>query len=58
VGLCTAHAIVEARYLTRLAVINRVEVVEPPARIVHCAICASAEEAQARPTGRRSGRRR
>ena len=57
VGLCMAHAIVEPRYLTRTAVINRVELVEPPARVVHCAICASAEQAQTRPTGRRPGRR-
>jgi hypothetical protein len=49
-----AHAIVEPRYLTRTAVINRVELVEPPARVVHCAICASAEEAQTRPAGRSS----
>jgi len=49
VGLCMAHAIVEARYLSRIAVINRVEVVEPPARVVHCAVCASAAKAQARP---------
>ena len=58
VGLCMAHAIVESRHLTRTAVINRVELVEPPARVVHCAICASAEEAQARPAARHSGRRR
>ena len=32
VGLCMAHAIVESRHLTRTAVINRVELVEPPAR--------------------------
>jgi hypothetical protein len=40
------HAVVGARYLTRLAVINRVEVVETPARVVHCEVCASAAEAQ------------
>ena len=57
VGLCMAHAIVEPRYLNRTAVINRAELVEPPARVVHCAICASAEEAQTRLAGRRPGRR-
>ena len=54
VALCMAHAIVEPRYLTRTAVINRVELVEPSARVVHCPICASAEKAQTRPAGRRN----
>lgn len=57
VGLCMSHAVVGPRYLTRVAVINRVDVVETPARAVHCEICAHAVEAQKRPAARRTGRR-
>jgi hypothetical protein len=44
-GLCVEHAVIAPRYLTRLAVINRVETVEPPARAMRCEICAAAQEA-------------
>lgn len=48
-GVCADHAVVEARILTRIAVINRVEEVDVPARIVSCQICAAAAEAQSHP---------
>jgi hypothetical protein len=44
-GLCVEHAVVAPRYLTRMAVINRLVTVEPPARAMRCEICAAAQEA-------------
>ncbi len=55
-GVCRAHVVVGVRSLTRTAVINRVEVLEPPARVIQCAVCARATEAQARPATHRAGR--
>ncbi len=44
-GVCVEHAVMAAHHLTRLAVINRVERVEPPARVLRCETCALAHEA-------------
>jgi hypothetical protein len=51
-ALCMAHAVLDVRYLTRTAVINRVETVDTPARVVHCQVCAAAIEAQSLPAPR------
>lgn len=51
-GLCMDHAVIGVRHLTRVGVINRVETVVPPARVVYCNVCAAAVEAQARPHAR------
>lgn len=53
-----AHAVVNARYLTRIAGINRIETVEVPGRVVHCRVCAAALETQARPAERHAHTRR
>lgn len=57
-GLCLAHAVAEPRYLTRVAVINRIETVAAVARVIHCPVCAAALDAQARPVDHRSRARR
>jgi hypothetical protein len=55
-GVCWDHSEVEPRWLTRTAVINRVVVVEPPARVVRCGVCSEARGAATQPGQRvRSG---
>ena len=49
-AVCVEHAVRTSRYLTRTAPINRVEIVDPPARSIRCEVCAAAREAQERPT--------
>ena len=44
-AVCPAHAHVTARWLTRTTVINRVVVVEPPARTIRCGVCQAARDA-------------
>lgn len=44
-GVCIAHADVDVRWLTRIAVINRTVVVEPSARVVRCGVCHAAHTA-------------
>ncbi len=44
-GLCVDHVQVNARWLTRTAVINRTVVVEPPAREIRCRVCQAAHDA-------------
>ena len=44
-GVCSEHAQVAPRWLTRSAAINRALVVEPPARVVRCAVCDLAQRA-------------
>jgi hypothetical protein len=44
-AICTDHAHVTARWLTRTMVINRAVAVEPPARTIHCAVCQAARDA-------------
>jgi hypothetical protein len=48
-ALCLKHSVIEERWLTRPAVMLREEPVEPPARIVQCATCATAHAAQHQP---------
>jgi hypothetical protein len=52
-GVCVEHAVVTPRHLTRTAVINRIETVEPPARAVRCGTCTLARDAQKRPVASR-----
>jgi hypothetical protein len=47
-AVCRSHAVVREHHLTRTVPINQVVPVEPPARIVRCAVCAAAHDA-ARP---------
>jgi hypothetical protein len=44
-GMCIDHGHVEPRWLTRTMVINREVTVEPPARSIRCATCATARQA-------------
>ena len=44
-GVCAQHARVLPRWLTRIAVINRVERVEPPGRLLLCPVCEAARSA-------------
>jgi hypothetical protein len=44
-AVCQDHAHVTARWLTRIAVINRVVAVEPPARSIRCGVCQAARDA-------------
>ena len=42
---CQRHAHVTPRWLTRIAVINRVVAIEPPARTIRCGVCQAARDA-------------
>jgi len=44
-AVCAGHAHVEARWLTRTAVLNRTIVVDTPARTIRCAVCQVAQRA-------------
>ncbi len=44
-GVCSRHAHVTARWLTRTAVINRTVTIEPPARAIRCGVCQDARDA-------------
>ncbi len=46
-GVCADHARVHPRWLTRMAVINRVVRVQPPARVLLCPVCEAARDAAA-----------
>jgi hypothetical protein len=55
-GVCSAHANASPRWLTRTMVINRVVAVEPPARVIRCAVCqvacdAASATGSAKPAG-------
>jgi len=43
-ALCHEHAHVSPHWLTRTAVINRIVVVEPPARMIRCNVCQAAHD--------------
>ncbi len=47
-AVCSAHAHVTPRWLTRTMVINRVVAVEPPARTIRCTVCQAARDAPPR----------
>jgi hypothetical protein len=51
-GVCSDHAHVTARWLTRTAAINRTVPVQPPARTLRCAVCQAARDQVATPIGR------
>jgi hypothetical protein len=58
-GVCLEHAVVAARHLTRVGLINRVERVEPAARVLRCQTCALARQAlSSPPPGTRAARGR
>lgn len=44
-AVCPEHAVVRAHHLTHTVPINRVEVIEPPGRLVGCAVCTAAHDA-------------
>ncbi len=44
-AVCSAHAHVTPRWLTRTMAINRVVAVEPPARTIRCTVCQTAHDA-------------
>ncbi len=46
-GLCIEHAVVVQHHVTRLAAINRIENVDPPARLMYCETGAVAHDAVA-----------
>jgi hypothetical protein len=46
-AVCTDHAVVREHHLTHTVPLNRVVVVEPPARLVWCTTCAAAHDAAA-----------
>jgi hypothetical protein len=47
-AVCSAHAHVTPRWLTRIMAINRVVAVEPPARTIRCNVCQAACDAAPR----------
>ena len=51
-GVCADHAVVHPHHLTRTATINRIIVVEPPARLIRCITCATAHDAADHPVQR------
>jgi len=57
-AVCADHTTVAHRYLTRTALINRVETVNPPARVIYCTTCAAAHAAAGHPAVRRVGAHR
>ena len=44
-AVCPDHAHVTARWLTRTMLINRIVLVEPPARTIRCGVCQAARDA-------------
>lgn len=44
-AVCIEHSVSARHWLTRSALINRVERVEPPARIIRCGTCYAAHAA-------------
>lgn len=55
--VCADHAVARDHHLTRTVTINRIIVVEPPARLIRCPVCAAAHDAVAHPSDtRRYGR--
>lgn len=56
-GMCLDHAHVEPRWLTRNAAINRTVVVDPPARVLRCAVCTQAQDAATHPVSSPKQRR-
>lgn len=44
---CLDHGHPQARWLTRTAVINRIQTVHPPGRAIRCGTCATAHHAAA-----------
>ena len=44
-AVCAEHAVARDHHLTRTATINRLIVVEPPARLIHCLVCTAAHDA-------------
>lgn len=44
-AVCVDHARSYDHHLTRTVTIDRVIVVEPPARLIRCAVCAAAHDA-------------
>lgn len=51
-GVCSDHAHVTVRWLTRAAAINRTVAVQPPARTVRCDVCQAARDQIATPLDR------
>jgi hypothetical protein len=47
-AVCYDHAHVTARWLTRTMLMNRIVLVEPPARTIRCGVCQAARDARAR----------
>ena len=43
-AVCSTHAHVTPRWLTRTMVINRVVAIEPPARTIRCTVCQAARD--------------
>ncbi|MBK5333427.1 MAG: DUF2180 family protein [Ilumatobacteraceae bacterium] len=46
-GECLDHTVVTRHNLNRVRVINRIETVEPAARLIYCKTCATAHDAVA-----------
>ena len=44
-AVCPRHGHVPPRWLTRIAGINRVVAIEPPARTIRCGVCQAACDA-------------
>jgi len=44
-SVCIVHSVTRQRHLTRTVTINRTITVEPPARLLRCATCATAKDA-------------
>jgi hypothetical protein len=45
-GVCIEHAVTAKHWLTRTALINRVERIDPPARVIRCGTCHAAHAAR------------
>ena len=45
-GVCIEHAVSAMHWLTRTHVVNRLERVDPPARVIRCGACHAAHVAR------------
>ena len=45
-AVCIEHAVSATHWLTRTALINRLERIEPPARVIRCGTCHAAHAAR------------
>lgn len=56
-AVCSDHASIRLHHLTRVVPLNRLVLVEPPARVVRCLVCAAPHDAARADPAKRHTRR-